>query len=124
MEEGKYYLVKNVRLLNVEENETKNCDILFVGPTKTTCSKILQIGSGCQVPEDRPTKIKMAGSRLCSRAFVDTACYLPNRSGGRQGEYYTQTVRAAQSGGFGTVLLLPSVGNPMDTPAAGGSVPT
>lgn len=115
METGGYALLKNVRLLHPDHKSVENCDIFFSQRSQSGTSRILQIGQNLSLPEDQPIKLYAGASRSFCKAFIDTACYIPNR-GGRYGETYVSAVRAALSGGFSTVCLLPSPGNSLDTP--------
>ena len=115
--EGGYCLVRNVRLLCASRRCVENCDVLYVFGNKKESSRVLQIGTDIDLPSDQPVKLRAGASRLYCRAFVDTACYLPNRTG-RYGEGIASVARAAQAGGFASVALLPSAGNALDTPLA------
>lgn len=114
---GGYGLLKNARLMRAKQHQVEACDILFSHRTKNQNSSIEQIGSGVSVPSDQPIKLYSGASRLYCRAFVDTACYLPARSG-RYTESLVPTARAALAGGFSTVALMPGGGILLDTPAS------
>lgn len=112
-----YGLVKNVRLLRAAERRTDNCDILFVGRTKTENSRVERVGAGIIPENDRPVKLYSGASKLYCSAFVDTACHLPARAG-RFADSLVPISRAAQAGGFSTLALMPGAGNAQDTPAS------
>lgn len=114
MENG-YCLVRNVRLICASQRSVENCDILFKGRSKKESSRVEQIGQELPLVQDMPVKLYSGASRLYCRAFVDTACYLPSRTG-RYGEGYAQVARAAQAGGFSALALMPSASNSLDSP--------
>ena len=117
MDTGTCYLIKNVRLVHSGQRCVENCDILFSCRTKNQRSRVLAVGTGISMPQDRPIKLYAGASRLFCRAFADTASYIVGR-GTRGAETYAPAAQAASSGGFSAITLMPTLASPMDTPAA------
>ncbi len=117
MDNNGYTLIRNVRMILPAERKAENCDILFTGRVGGMRSRIVAIGQGITIPEDRPIRLYDAGSKPYSPAFVDTACYVPNQTG-YYAENYSSAAQAACAGGYGTVAVLPTANNALDTPGA------
>lgn len=116
MEANGFALLRNIRLADPVKKQIVDCDVLFTKKNNGH-SRILEMGKNLTVPAGQPIKLHAGGGHLYSPAFVDTACYIPRRAG-CYSENCNSATQAALAGGYGTVTVLPSVGNPLDTPSA------